>query len=406
MSLVSFSSSSSDDDNDTSSEGSGATGDTRSSVLSFSLEGDPTTSSTKYNIENCNDFHVGPKLFAENCQINWNGESNFIAKKLMLENVETDSVSKSGNASAITNKWRLRKAHLYVMGLTIWLAIVTCVVIIVLKEETILKGWQVLEPYSLTTRDSESVTTARESTTPMITSTTRRTPPQIVTTPSTTATTKQPSTTTTMRTTLKPFPTLVSRNSWHGLEPPERAARNRTAVRSIIVDNLSSDRCSDQVNCSRILRSLENETRTSLNYNFLIDNSGTIYEARGWNYAADEQTPYSVDLIKFGFIGNYENSHLTEEQKNALSGFIAEHWMDFKTPPLVKAQCCRDIDTEKGPDVFVTCDLYESELFQVDTECIAEVKNCDTRSWIWRYFSNNKLVCDQTSLIGYLTALV
>ncbi|KAF6199978.1 hypothetical protein GE061_006276 [Apolygus lucorum] len=376
--------SSSDDDNDTSSEGSGGTMDTRSSVLSLSLDED-VKNFTKYNIDNCTDFHVGPKLYAENCQITWNGESNLTPKNFMLENVETNSESSGGSASqSIISKWVPRRAHLYVVLLTIWLAIVTCVVIFVLGEEKVLKNVipdnqsrttprEYTTPQEYTTRHTEYATT------PIFNSTTQQTIPP--TTPPTPATT-QLSTSAPSLTTLQPFPILISRDSWQGLQPPQNASRNRTQVRSVIVDNLNCDRCSGQVNCSKILRNLENATKTSLNFNFLIDDSGTMYEARGWNYASDEQTPFSVDIIKFGFIGNYGNSHLTEQQKEALSGFIAQYWKDFKTPPLVKAQCCRDIETEKGPDPFVTCDLYESMMFQVDTECISEVRNCDDRNLV------------------------
>ncbi|KAF6199976.1 hypothetical protein GE061_006274 [Apolygus lucorum] len=214
---------------------------------------------------------------------------------------------------------------------------------------------------------------------PTITWPTTTTPPTTVTWPETTRPMTKPWPTddghTSRTTSTTPQPVdgeFISRKSWGGRDPPDASSRNNfNPIEFIALDNLPGERCSSVRTCSDTLQKIEETEDGPLNYNFLIDDVGNFYEARGWDHMSDYTTSSAnpSTTMKVAFIGDYTESHLTAEQISSFRQKIQLNYTEVIPIVRVEAQCCRGVPHETGPDPNVICDLENAMQHTIPKHC-------------------------------------
>ncbi|BES99456.1 Hypothetical protein NTJ_12272 [Nesidiocoris tenuis] len=158
-----------------------------------------------------------------------------------------------------------------------------------------------------------------------------------------------------------PMGGIVSRSEWGGMEPPHRSARSGK-FENILVDNLHGK--------------VEENLSESMDYNFLIDDAGLAYEARGWYYSAnsdkDTSLAYPADYsLQIALIGDNSNDTITDAQKARIQAFVSNSTFTDQhvvSNPTIRGQCAMNIASETGPDLKAMC--YIMEIGGVINPCI------------------------------------
>ncbi|CAF4128177.1 unnamed protein product [Rotaria socialis] len=180
----------------------------------------------------------------------------------------------------------------------------------------------------------------------------------------------------------KGCPTIIHRARWNAINPKEQTSL-ATPVPFVAIYDTVSPSCRTHHECVKQIQGIQKyhmkeKNWSDIGYNFLISESGLIYEGRGWNYIGAHRQGYNSRSIGIGMIGNYSLRKINKSAANALESLIqcGDSCESYAHPTYGKTGRC--IKTSDCPNSLYISNLCESQ--PVDIKCCfspsAPTPNC------------------------------
>lgn len=150
-----------------------------------------------------------------------------------------------------------------------------------------------------------------------------------------------------------------SRSSWKAQKPKfeKRMIRFSSPVKNVqLAETGIFDSCSDELTCSEVVLSIQKrDIELGLNdiqYNFLVDGKGVIYEGRGWDVNVDDfKVLFTNETIVIGLIGNRPDEKVLQ-QFRAIDDFVITVISNFINDGIDLGKLSKNVNFDKSMKPF------------------------------------------------------
>lgn len=116
--------------------------------------------------------------------------------------------------------------------------------------------------------------------------------------------------------------TVVARSEWSKV-PPDWRRELVHPTPYVVVGHTAGPACRDRAHCFTLLRTYRDDHRTfwgqpDISYNFLIDVTGAVYEARGWDATNNHESWARRCNLGITFFGNFMQDKVTPAMMESL----------------------------------------------------------------------------------------
>ncbi|XP_060072999.1 peptidoglycan-recognition protein SC2-like [Ylistrum balloti] len=119
---------------------------------------------------------------------------------------------------------------------------------------------------------------------------------------------------------------IVSRTKW-GARDPKETETMQTPVKIVFIHHTAGKPCTTPEEDIKTVKGIQNfhmdeRKWADIGYNFLVNNSGQVFEARGWDRVGAHTKGWNAASVAFSVIGNFNESNPDQRAIKAVLGMI------------------------------------------------------------------------------------